>query len=306
MSRPDPPSTFTPTDLARRVVGLMNLYRLLVPLALLLVLYLTEAAPTVGRSSPRLFVSLCILYFAIGIVMVLAQRRPWRSLRLMALTHGVVDSVAIAALLYASGGVASGLGILLVLPVGAAALLVEAGDAFLIAAVASIGILVQQILAHIAGHADMFAYPTAGVLGGILFLIALGAWPLARRLRETEALVKRQEVDLANLAQLSQYIFQHLRESLLVVDPEDRIRLINESAAQLLGDRQAFPGALLGEASPRLLLLLTNWRRAAHLGSATDTTGSFVAADGSREIVPHFAPLGSSEPAPVLIFLEDP
>ena len=40
---------------------------------------------------------------------------------------------------------------------------------------------------------------------------------------------------------------------ILVIDDEDRIRLINESAAQILGDRAAFPGALLGEASPRLL-----------------------------------------------------
>ena len=33
--------------------------------------------------------------------------------------------------------------------------------------------------------------------------------------------------------------------------------------------------------------------------------GTFVAADGARVIRPHFAPLGSSEPAPVIVFLED-
>ena len=86
----------------------------------------------------------------------------------------------------------------------------------------------------------------------MLFAIALSAWPIANRLRESEALVRRQEIDLANLAQLSQYIVQHLRESILVVDTQDRVRLINESAAQMLGDRTAYPGALLGEASPRL------------------------------------------------------
>ncbi len=74
-------------------------------------------------------------------------------------------------------------------------------------------------------------------------------WPIANRLRESEALVRKREVDLANMAQLSQYIVQHLRESILVVDNSDRIRLINESAAQMLGDRSAYPGALLGEAS---------------------------------------------------------
>jgi signal transduction histidine kinase len=33
--------------------------------------------------------------------------------------------------------------------------------------------------------------------------------------------------------------------------------------------------------------------------------GTFVAADGARVIRPHFAPLGSSEPAPIIVFLED-
>ena len=44
--------------------------------------------------------------------------------------------------------------------------------------------------------------------------------------------MRRQELDLANMAQLSQYIVQHLRESILVIDSQDRIRLINESAAR--------------------------------------------------------------------------
>ena len=102
-----------------------------------------------------------------------------------------------------------------------------------------------------------------GILGGIVFLVALLAWPIARRLRDTEATVRRQQVDLANLAQLSQYIVQNLRESIVVVDHENRIRLINESAAVLLGDRSAYPGALLGEASPQLLYLLETWRQRA-------------------------------------------
>jgi two-component system sensor histidine kinase PilS (NtrC family) len=149
-------------------------------------------------------------------------------------------------------------------------------------------------------------YTTAGVLGAVLFLIALSAWPIANRLRESEALVKRQEVDLANLAQLSQYIVQHLRESILVIDTHDRIRLINESAAHMLGDTNAVPEALLGEASPRLLFLLETWRQ--NQGNtlvfpAPEQT--FVAADGASVIRANFAPLGSFSPSPVIVFLED-
>jgi two-component system sensor histidine kinase PilS (NtrC family) len=118
---------------------------------------------------------------------------------------------------------------------------------------------------------------------------------------ESEALVRRRDLDLANLAQLSQYIVQHLRESMLVVDEEDRIRLINEPAADMLGDAHAWPGALLGECAPRLLFLLAAWRQ----HGETPEASTFTAADGSRLVRPHFAALGNTRPCPVLIFLED-
>jgi two-component system, NtrC family, sensor histidine kinase PilS len=156
---------------------------------------------------------------------------------------------------------------------------------------------------YVAGVAPAGDFTTGGVIGVVLFAIALSAWPIAHRLRESEALVRRQEIDLANLAQLSQYIVQHLRESILVVDAHDRVRLINESAAQMLGDRSAYPGALLGEASPRLLYLLVTWRTQEAGGAEPPLT--FTAADGARIIRPHFAPLGESDPAPILVFLED-
>ncbi len=201
---------------------------------------------------------------------------------------------------------ASGLGILLVLPVGAMSVLAGRRDAFLIAAMAALGVLVQQIFSGLLQLTPTTDYITAGVLGVVLFGIALALLPVAGRLRESEALVRRQEIDLANMAQLSQYIVQHLRESILVVDLQDRVRLINESAAQILGDTSAYPDALLGEASPRLLYLLETWRQGAEeTGIRPLTEQTFVAADGARIIRAHFAPLGNVSPAPVLVFLED-
>lgn len=296
----------TPTDLAWRVVGLLNLYRLLVPLVLMAVQALVGPQWALLATRPRLFLSACVAYLTVAVLLIIARRFEWSSLRIVALVNAGVDAAAIALILYASGGVSSGLGILLVLPVAATAVLAENRDAFLFAAIAAISVLVQQIFVNIDEGAPSTDYTTAGVLGAVLFLIALSAWPIANRLRESEALVKRQEVDLANLAQLSQYIVQHLRESILVIDTHDRIRLINESAAHILGDTNAFPEALLGEASPRLLFLLETWRQNqgnTQVFPAPDQT--FVAADGASVIRANFAPLGSSSPAPVIVFLED-
>jgi two-component system sensor histidine kinase PilS (NtrC family) len=289
-------------DLAWRVIGLVNLYRLLLPPVLVTMQWLA-GQETLLTGRPGTFLSACIAYFSAGVLLVVARRLSWPNLRGVALLNTGVDAAGISLILYASGGVASGLAILLVLPVGAMAVLAEHRDAFLIAAMATLGILVQQMFVYVAGVAPAGDFTTGGVIGVVLFAIALSAWPIANRLRESEALVRRQEIDLANLAQLSQYIVQHLRESILVVDTEDRVRLINESAAQMLGDRSAYPGALLGEASPRLLYLLATWRQGGAAGA--DSPPTFAAADGARVIQPHFAPLGDSAPAPILVFLED-
>jgi two-component system sensor histidine kinase PilS (NtrC family) len=300
-------SSAAPSDLAWRVIGLLNLYRVLVPLVLISMQVLAGPQWTPAATRPSLFLSACISYFTAGVLLIIARRLEWTSLRIVALVNAAVDSVAVALILFAGGGISCGLGILLVLPVAALAVLADHRDAFLIAAVAALGVLVQQVFVTLEDSAPMTDYTAAGVLGVVLFSVALSLWPVASRLRESEALVRRQEVDLANLAQLSQYIVQHLRESILVIDPQDRIRLINESAAQMLGDDKAYPDALIGEASPQLLYLLETWRQseAQTGGFPASADPTFVSADGGRLVRANFAPLGASNPAPVIVFLED-
>ena len=304
MSTADAPPAAPSGDLAWRVVGLANLYRLLLPPVLFALYLFTRPTPTVGGTNPQLFVLVCIVYWALGALFAFGGRGHWPSRRVLVLAHTLLDTAAVAALLYCSGGGASGLGILLVIPVGAMALLAEGRGAFANAAIAALGILLQQIASVALGTAPSSDYPLAGMQGAVVFLVALMAWPVSTRLRESEALVRRAVLDLANLAQVSQYIVQHLRESILVVDPDDYIRLINESAAQVLGEADAVPGALLGEVCPRLLYLLSTWRANDVLDPGADAQ-TLLAADGARLIRPHFAPLGDSNPSPVIVFLED-
>jgi len=292
-----------PTDLAWRVIGLVNLYRLLIPPSVYAIYAFAGSSTPIGSSWPELFLWTCIVYFTAGIAIVIGGRRLLPNLRATTFVHAMVDAFGISLLIFSSGGVASGLGILFVVPVGAMALLADSRDAFVLAALAALALLAQQIVGHVTGSASASDYSASGILGAIVFLVALLSWPVARRLRDSEATVRRQQVDLANLAQLSQYIVQHLRESIVVIDHENRIRLINESAAVLLGDSRAFPGALLGEASPQLLYLLETWRQRTATPAAPSHT--FVADDGGHVIQPHFASLGGSEPSPVIVFLED-
>ena len=301
-TRPPGP-TNEPSDLAWRVIGLVNLYRLLISSGLFVMGRFQATTESLGVRHETGLLAICLVYFAAGVALVLLRRKFWPGLRTLALTHVAVDALGIGAILWACGGVSSGFGILLVLPIGAMAILAQNRDAFFMAAMAALALLLQQLATQLAGDAGIAEYIVAGVLGVVLFLVALSVRPLARRLSESEAKLRRQELDLANMAQLSQYIVQHLRESILVVDAEDRLRLINESAADMLGDTLALPGALLGEVSPRLLYLLATWRQSSAVNPEGE--GTLAAADGTRLLQPHFAQLGAGGPGPVLIFLED-
>ena len=284
-----------------RVLGILNLYRVLVPLVLVS-LYSLGGGRGLAVDSPRLFFSAAVFYLLFGLFSVILVRNRLGSAYLQTILQATLDIVVLMLLLHACGGVASGLGLLLLVPVGSLAFLLPPQSALFLAAVTIISVLAHTVWLQLTGRVDINAYATAGLLGVVLFTIAAAASFVATSMQQSDALVRQKDLDLANLAELSQYIVQHLRESLLVVDAADKIRLINESAAEILGDEQAVPGALVGEVSPRLLYSLSTWRQSER---EQGPPSSFVAADGARLIQPHFAPLGGLEPGPTLIFLED-
>lgn len=289
-------------ELAWRVLGLLNLYRLVIPSVLVALALLASRPQTLGAAAPTLFITTLAGWFATGVVCIGLLKTRWPSLQAQPFIHVAFDIVAVTALLVTSGGAASGAGLLLILPVAAVSILLPKRTATTIGAIAALCVLGQQIMLTLASVADPSELTQAGLLGGVILIAALAVAPLAGRLRESEALVRQRDLDLANLAELSQYIVERLRESLVVVDEQDRIRLINESARQILGP-DAKADALLGEVSPRLLYLLAMWRQNAPV---TDTVGgNLLAVDGLREVRPHFAPLGHGQPPPVLVFLED-
>ncbi len=289
-------------ELAWRVLGLLNLYRLSVPTVLVVLSLLAARPQLLGAALPTQYYFTLAAWFATGVICIGLLKTRWPTLQAQAYIHIAFDVVAVTSLLLTSAGAASGAGLLLIMPIAAVSVLLPSRIATTIAAIAALFVLIQQIWLWWSNLADASDLTEAGILGGVILIAAIAVAPLARRLRESEALVRQRELDLANLAELSQYIVERLRESLVVVDEHDRIRLINESARQILG-QEAAANALLGEVSPRLLYLLTMWRQSEPV---TDSAGgNLLAADGLREIRPHFAPLGHGRPPPVLVFLED-
>ncbi len=290
-------------EFAWRVLILINVFRLSVGSLLLVVFLLVNDPHILGDTVPGLAWGALMAMLAAGSVEIYLLRNRQPSVAFQIYLQLTLDLIIITTLMHASGGVSSGVGGLLVVSIGALALLVPSERAMLFAAVATLGVLGEQTFSYLQGVTGTTQYAPAGILGAVIFVIAVVVQVVRHRMLETEALAEQRGVDLRNLAELNQYIVQHLRESIVVVDADDRIRLINESAANHLGAASRRAGQALTDMSAELANRLEVWR---HHGSPPGRPPpKFPSADGSTTISPHFAPLGTDRAGGMLIFLED-
>src|SRR5690606_28031292 len=272
--------------------------------AILFVIYYVADEPRmVGQANPELAWRALVALFGFGCLELVLLQRRFPSAQLQTYLQFAADLAAITLLLHASGGVASGLGGLLIVSVGGLALLVQADRAFLLAAISTLTLLGQQVYAYLQGASSSSEFAPVGILGAVIFVITAVVQLLRRQIVETEALAEQRGVDLKNLVELNEYIIQHLRESIVVVDGDDRIRLINASAAKHLGAAERSPGVPLGQVSEALAERLEAWR--ADTASPDKARRVFPSSDGASNVQPHFAPLGPDRRGGVLIFLED-
>ncbi len=293
-------------DLTRRVLVTLNAFRVLISLTLLGLFFAGSDPRFFGDSDPTLFAATAAGYLVFAALSGVALRQRWVPLTALGVTQLLVDIIAIVMLMHSSGGIASGLGGLLIVFVGAGSLVLPIRYPALLAATATFAILGEQAFSQFSGAPVSANYPAAGILSAILFAIAFAAQPLARRIQASEALARQFGVDLKNVSELNQYIVQHLRESIVVIDADDAIRLINSSAIRLLGSSQQLTaGTPLATAFQPLADYVRKWRADMSISSHPEFT--HITEDDNLRIAVHLAPLGKDgqRAGPTLIFLED-
>lgn len=275
------------------------IYRLILA-GLLAVLAIThQAPPPFGRYAPALFAWTSYGYVAFGLMAGFGVSRRWLPFQTQVYLQIIFDILFLTVLMHASGGIESGLGMLLVVTIAAGSMLTAGHTAGLFASIATLALLCEQSYLLLFAPHEEINYPQTGMLGATLFATAALAHTLARRLRESEALAKQRGIDLANMAQLTDYIIQHMQTGVLVVDPDHRLRLLNQTARQLLGI-PATRVTHLSQLGTDLDRQLTEWQRG-NLGAAQ----VMQVADGEHPVLPVFMAIGSSRDAATLIFLED-
>jgi two-component system sensor histidine kinase PilS (NtrC family) len=287
-------------EFAWRVLALLNLFRLALAATFLAIVFLITDPRIIGDTDPQLAHLVLYGLLAFGAVEASLLRGRKLSQWVHIFAQGGIDVLAVVALVHASGGVGSGLGGLLIVSIGGLALLLPADRAFLFASFATFALLAEQTFARLQGITGTTDYAQTGILSAVIFVIAGVVQLLRRRIVETEALAEQRGVDLQNLEDLNDYIIQHLRESIVVVDSSDRVRLMNESAGKLLGAPPRI-GAELATLSAPLAERLQRWR-----AYGDDLGGTTIVTSGKdTSIAPHFAALGSDRNEGVVIFLED-
>ncbi len=292
-------------DLTWRVLVTLNTFRLLIAIALL-ALFLARNDPRFfGHVYPTLFAATASGYLVFAVFWAAALRQRWAAVETLGTTQILVDIVAVVTLMHASGGISSGLGGLLVVFIGAGSLVLPIPYPAILAAVATFATLGEQALGQFSGFERGVNYPAAGILCAILFAMALAAQPLARRIQASEALARKFGIDLKNISELNEYIVQHLRESIVVLDADDSVRLINSSATQLLGGGATQPGVPLRALSEPLADYIEEWREDSALSSHAEFT--LISEGNNVRINAHLAPLAKDgqRAGPILIFLED-
>lgn len=280
-----------------RLLRLLSLYRLLLISALLLTYESGFSTVLFEQPLSHLFRYTCNGYAIIALLLLwpLFARRPM--LTIQAQIQFVIDAVALGMLVYASGGVPNGMGILLITPGIATAILLTPRIALMQAATATLVMFGEELFRQSKSGFSAAEFTVTGFLGLMFFATMLAANTVAVRARRSEALAERVGSDLASMSRLNDSIIEHMQTGVLVVNAQRRLRSSNAAAGRLL-HANLTNGHALANGAPELDKALYEWM----VGAAPAPT---VISAGVVDVTPRFTRLGWGEDAPILILLED-
>jgi len=281
-----------------RLLQSLGLYRLLLVILLVTLQESGAIAQLFEQVLSRLFYGTCRGYalLALPLVLMTLYRRP--GLVTQVVINFLVDVTAIVLLVYASGGVSAGLGMLLVPTVVGASLLLSQRLGLLAAAVGTLAMFGQEITRQFPTLYSPSDFTATGILGVMFFVTATAASAVARRARKSEALAQRVGSEFADLSRLNEVVLDTMQTGVAVVDADDHIQALNAAAMRLLNPGSERTLALI---SPGVAAALGRWRQ----GSASPEPPIAPVQPGSVELLARFRRLGAGPQAPVLILLED-
>ena len=225
-----------------------NIYRMAVAALFFGITLFYGDALNLGSYRLNFFRVVCVAYLILGVVFhsLLRNLRDLFNLQLSA--HLALDIVALTLLMYASGGIRSGLGVMLLISLTGAALVAPRRLALLYAALAAIALLLEQgywVLKFDEQVAN-FLQPGLLAIGGFAGA-GVVSW-LAQRVAANESLARERGRALETQLRVNQLVIADMQDGVLVLDRDGRVAQHNPQAQRLLG-----AGGLQGVELARLL-----------------------------------------------------
>lgn len=289
-----------------KLLKYFNFYRLVIAIAASAIAVFIGKYTPFGEVHPGLFLSSSVVYAIISLTAVFAihWRKPDYESQATLLSFS--DITLLTIVMHSSGGLASGLGLMLVVAIAGTSLMLGKRLTIFYASLATIAVLLEHSWSWLTGangaESEMMqGFPQVGLFGIGLYATAFFGYLLATRLRAAEELAQRRGVDVANLTQLNEIVIQRMQSGVVICDPQGSIRLINQSALKYLGiHNEAEKKSTLNEISPDLAIQLFQW-----LGNSAVNRGRKVfTSPVGYALLPRFVSLGDKN-AVKLIFLED-
>lgn len=282
---------------AWRSLSLFVLYRIALGIFVAVPVWIGKPNALWSIHDPLLFqlaASLYLLSALLGIPLLI-RRRPKFAIQVQ--MQILADIVLVSVMMKASGGVASGLGIVLACSVAAGGIVAGGRCALGFAAAATLGVLTQEMLLVFGELPSAASTTSAGLLGAAFFAIALLAVALSRRAEQSQILAARHRHDLANLKHLNSFIVEHLQSGIIVLDEQNRVCIANPAARRLLG--VPHPVTLLEQTGPAMRRAFQEW-----LDFGRESPGSLTSPDG-HPVQVRFARLLQPDATLSMILLED-
>ena len=279
-------------------------YRSLVSIVLLIMLVNPSTRALVGSLSPGLYTTAALVYLATSIPLVGSLSTRLNESQTLMLLVFLVDIVAITLLADSSGGMTSGLPALLVITVAASAVLMSNRKlAMLVAAISVLAILLDTAWLILRGVLDIGSLFPAGLLGLLVFGVALMVQTIAHRLGRAEELARNRSSDLYNLQRLNEQIVQHMQTGILLVNNEGLVRVMNKSAMRLLTPERQITEQQGGQLEDYCVQLADQFKQWEHSGWHRATP--FTVAEGGNPLIANFQELQPRVNHESLVFVDD-
>ncbi|MEE4279460.1 MAG: HAMP domain-containing sensor histidine kinase [Halieaceae bacterium] len=280
------------------------LYRVLLGVVFLLLLTLPTTRALVGSDQPTLYAAASLGFLLSNLAVLGSGERRVQDSNVGLVLMFAVDILCITLVSDASGGMSSGLPLLLTVTIASSAVLISKHSiATLVAALAVLATLLDTLRLISTGAIGFDALFPAGLLGMLFFVVSGIVQIVALRLGRAEAMALERADDLYRLQRLNEQIVQNMQTGILLIDDKNSVRVLNGAAGRLLDPTRPLAieqGRSIADYSEELAERLDNFLRTGDQRGAP-----FRIRNDGTELVARFQSLAAESQAQTLVFLED-